>query len=287
MYAFLIAITGIYLIVASVCDLKSREIPNWIAFSLILFALAYRTFLSIFNQNINFILLGLIGLIVFFILSHLFYYSRVFAGGDTKLLMAMGPVVAFSSNLQESFFIMGVFIFALFVAGGFFGIFYSGFLVLKNKSNRKGFVKEFRKNFKKYKLIVFGCLLLFLISLVYSVYVGQAMVYLFPLILFIFPFLFIYSKAVENSCMIKMIDGKKATVGDWLVEKVVLKNKKIEPDWQGLSEKEVELIRKSGKKIKVKEGIPFVPSFLFAYILVVYLWYSSWGFWEFLWLFSF
>ena len=44
-----------------------------------------------------------------------------------------------------------------------------------------------------------------------------------PLIILLFPVLFIYAKSVEESCMIVEVSGSKVTVGDWLYEEVIFK----------------------------------------------------------------
>lgn len=64
----------------------------------------------------------------------------------------------------------------------------------------------------------------------------------------------------------------QVTIGDWLYEEVKIGKKNIKPYWEGLSEKEVELIRKSNKKVLIKQGIPFVPGFLIAFILLILFW---------------
>ena len=99
----------IWIISASVQDLKKREIANWLSFSLIIFALGFRFFYSFFTGDFNFFYQGLIGLGIFFVLGNLFYYARIFAGGDTKLMIALGPILAFKDK-----FISNLEIFALF-----------------------------------------------------------------------------------------------------------------------------------------------------------------------------
>ena len=100
MYEFLLILGLIWLIAGSVFDIKKREIPNWLSFSLIIFALSYRLVYSVINSNIMFFAYGLFGFFLFFILAYVFYYARIFAGGDAKLLMGLGAVL----SLGDSFF---------------------------------------------------------------------------------------------------------------------------------------------------------------------------------------
>ena len=61
---FLIAVGLIAVIFASIQDLKKREVTNWISFSLIVFALGFRFFYSLFSgesfQDLNFFYYGLL-----------------------------------------------------------------------------------------------------------------------------------------------------------------------------------------------------------------------------------
>ena len=277
---FLIFMALIALIFASASDLKKREVPNWLSFSLIIFAFAYRAFYSVIQNDLWFFINGLIGFGIFFILAYIFYYSRVFAGGDAKLLMALGAVILIASSFIENITLSFLFIFLLLLSGSVYGVVYSIFLVL---GNRKDFTKEFKKQASNKKHFIFISLALFILSLI-IVYFYNSVFIVFPFIILVFPVLFIYAKAVEESCLIKEINAKDATIGDWLYEEVKVDRKTINPNWEGISEEELKLLKKSRKKVKIKYGIPFVPVFLIAFAVWIYLWQSSWSFFKFLWL---
>jgi len=83
-------------------------------------------------------------------------------------------------------------------------------------------------------------------------------------IILIFPYLYIFVKAVENSCMIKLLAPKQLTEGDWLVKPVKIGKKIIKPKTEGLTVQDIAIIKKAKKKVLVKEGMPFVPVFLIA-----------------------
>ncbi|MEK6852520.1 MAG: prepilin peptidase [Nanoarchaeota archaeon] len=95
---FLVILGIIGLIIATLNDLKKREVPDWLNFSLIVIALASRLLYSLTAGNLSFILYGLIYFGIFLVLAYAFYYARIFAGGDSKLLMAMGAVFALFSG---------------------------------------------------------------------------------------------------------------------------------------------------------------------------------------------
>ena len=51
----------------------------------------------------------------------------------------------------------------------------------------------------------------------------------------------------------------------------------IKPNWQGLSDGEIKFLKKNGnlrKKIKIKDGVAFVPGFLIGFI--VYYFARDW-----------
>jgi len=275
---FLLILGLVAIFIASIQDLRKREVENWISFSLIVFALAYRAFYSIYNSDLWFFLYGVVGLIVFVGLGYAFYYSRVFAGGDAKLLMALGTILPISVSYIENIKLSIVFIFLLLLVGGVYGLIFSFVLFVRNidKSTR-----EFSKQFRLNKKMFYAALIIDILIMVLVLYSDDYILLVFPLIILAFPLLFIYGKTIEESCMIREVSGKELTIGDWLYEKIRVKGKEIKPYWEGLSEKEVSLLKKV-KKIKIKQGIPFVPSFFIAFIILIYLWFSNWSFFKFL-----
>jgi len=276
----LLVLAGLWLIIATIQDLRKREVANWVSFSLIAFSLVYRAFVSIFLFNYWVLIYGLLGLAIFVGLGYAFYYGRIFAGGDAKLLMSLGGVLPLSSvglfsGLVDNLKIFLAFLLLVLLVGSIYGLAYSFILVLRNKKN---FVREFRRQFKTRKIIFYSSIVFALLSFVFVFYAGDLILIAFPILFLAFPLLYMYAKSVEEACMIKAVRSKEVTVGDWLYENVKIGKKVIKPYWEGLDEKEVKLLRKYNKKIKIKVGIPFVPVFLIAFLLFVILWYSSWSF---------
>ena len=72
--------------------------------------------------------------------------------------------------------------------------------------------------------------------------------------------------------MVKSINPRELTEGDWLYEDVYVRGKKIEKSWHGVSKEELALIRKKyRRKILVRYGVPFTPSFFIGFIGLLYL----------------
>jgi len=91
-YYFLYVVALIWIIFATIQDLKTEEIANWLSFSLIAFVLAYRGFYAIWSGSVGFFVYGLLGVLLFTVLAYVLYYARVFGGGDAKLLMGIGGI---------------------------------------------------------------------------------------------------------------------------------------------------------------------------------------------------
>lgn len=264
----LVILTLIWLVIAIIQDLRKREIENWLNFSLIVFALAYRAFYSVFSSNVLFFLYGLLGFLIFFILANLFYYSRLFAGGDAKLFMALGTILPTTSSFSSNIYSFLAFIFLVLICGSIYSLIYSSVLGFTNRDKfAKEFALQLNKNKKLFIVSALASAFVFIISMFSGIYFINLLIIIFLL----FPILYIYAKAVENSCMIINIETRKLTIGDWLAEKVKVKNNIIKPNWEGLDEEEIKLIQKFKKKVKIKQGIPFSPSFLFAFLILILL----------------
>lgn len=268
---FLIGIALFWMIISSIQDIKRREVENWWNFSLIIFALAFRALFSIESSNYWYFAWGLIGLAVGFVVANIFYYARMFAGGDAKLLMALGTILPFSLDYWTNLGILILFLILFLFSGAVYGFFYSFIMMLLNFNN---FRKEFSQQCKKYKkLAVFVCIFCLIAIIIFffsNFYLGLIL----SIVLLFTPLLLIYAKSVEESCMIKSANVGNLTIGDWLYKPIKIGKKRIMPNWEGLSEKELLLIQKNyRKKVFVKEGLPFVPAFFIAFVLMLFVIY--------------
>jgi Flp pilus assembly protein protease CpaA len=228
---FLILLGLVWILFAVIQDLRKREIANWLNFSLIIFALTFRFFYSLFNgQEYNFFYQGLIGFGIFFILGNLLYYGKVFAGGDAKLMIALGAVLPFSESLLSNLNVSLIFFTLFLISGAIYGVAFSLVLALRNK---KRFMKEFSKEFKEKKKLFY----IFLIgSIIFIALSFFELVFLYlAILLFISPYVYVAAKAIDESCMIKKVNTKDLTEGDWLYNDIKVKKETIKARWEGLS----------------------------------------------------
>lgn len=250
-FLFFVFLIGIF--IATLQDLKRREVDNWLNALLLVVGIVYlfysRSSLWIFNICLVFIST--------FLVSNLFYYGRVFAGGDAKLLFAMTPLFI-SGTFYSTLLNFGAFLILLMISGSVYGLGYSFFIYFRNK---KEVNKDFRKRFNK-KFFLYS----FLISISFFIFsISNPVFLLLAILILTLPLLFTLSKSLEAVAMVKKVGGKFLTEGDWLVKDVRLGRKVIRANWEGLTKNEIRLLR-SKKEVLIKDGIPFVPAFLIAFV---------------------
>lgn len=273
---FLLGLGLIWVIFASIRDIRTTEVPNWISFSLVFFAFGFRFFYGIFSDSYGLFVQGLIGFGIFLIVGNVFYYIKLFAGGDAKLMMALGAVLPLFDSFAANLKVYGVFLFLFFFAGAVYGLILTLIISLRNF---KIFKKSFVSKLKKSKKIMFFAVGFGLLLLILSFF--ENLLFSFAILLMIFPFFFFYAKAVDDVCMVRNIKTSDLREGDWINKDIKLGRKTIRASWAGLSKKDILVIRKKYKHIKIKQGIPFVPVFLIAYVVLIYFWHS--GLWNAFW----
>lgn len=265
---FLFAIAFIYTVFATIQDLKQREVANWLSFSLIAFSLAYRAFFSIQTKNVYFLIFGLIGFAMMFLLGNAFYYLKAFAGGDAKLLMGFGIILPYQSYMQAILFPI-LLVFLLFLSGAIYSLIYSGFIAVKNKEKIKAEFCKFPKLKKTFVTITTALVPILFIAGFYNAF-------FFPLaIVSLLPIAFAYTKSLEK-CMIFLLPPEKLTEGDWLEKEIKINSRTvIKKSVHGLSYRDIQILKKYKKSAWIKQGIPFVPAFLITLIITVLFFLTS------------
>ncbi|OYT36211.1 hypothetical protein B6U91_01725 [Candidatus Pacearchaeota archaeon ex4484_71] len=259
-----------WLLLATVQDLKKTEIYNWGSFSLIIFAIAIRFFYGVFSEDFRLLYQGLLWFGIFFLFSNFLYYLRFFAGGDQKLLMALGAILPlygdFSSNLKISIIFVGVFFFT----GLIYTLLWVGAIGFKNFSKLK---KELRKQFKKYRKHLIFMVLLSTIFLIAGFY--ESIFFWIGVFVFGISYLILYVVSVDESCMVGDELTASLEEGDLLYKKVKINGVEINPSWAGLSKRQIRLLKKNRKKVKIRRGIPYVPVFLISFLIFVFFFFTG------------
>lgn len=277
---FLLSLAFIWLTFAAISDLRKTEIPNWLNFSFIIFALGFRFFYSLFSlNNFNFFYQGLIGFGIFLIIGNLLYYGKLFAGGDAKILYALGALLPLSNNFLLNVEIFVSFIFLFLFIGAIYGILISGYLAI---TNFKDFKKEFSKIYKSKLIINISIMIFAILIMILGIFINNILVYS-GILIFFMPLLYIFSKSVDEACMKKRILPRNLRLGDWLYEDVTINNKVIKANWDGLTNKDISILKKKRKYVTIRQGIPFAPVFLFSFIAFIYLYFINTGLWYSFW----
>jgi Flp pilus assembly protein protease CpaA len=271
-------ISIIALLYGSYTDIKTREIPDTLSLGLIYLGVAISICASILFWSFKPMLSSLAGLAAGTIFGLAFYYTGQWGGGDAKMLMGLGSMIgldffALSSGFPE----FGIFVINLLVFGAIYGVLWLLGLAIKDW---KKFRPEFRKtrrraNIIKMRLFFLGLIILFaFVSLIIKPdFMLIAMIYVLLFFIVLSMYIFLIIRTVEKTSLLKKIETKNLTEGDWVLDKVKLKDAdKYIYTKTGITEKGIRMLRKSTiKSVLVKEGIPFVPSFLIAYIFTIIL----------------
>ena len=261
-FGFLFWLFFIGIVVACLQDLKRREVDNWLNLFLLMASFSFIFFKAIFERDATIVFQAGFALVIMFAFMNLFYYGRVFAGGDAKLLFAM-TVFFVGATFMATLVNIGIFLLFLMVSGSIYGLTYSVVLYVRNfeKVNKK-IRSGFSALWVRYMILIgVGLFVLSYVNLVFL---------FFAIFVLVLPVLYVFAKGLEDVAMVKEISGKELREGDWLVEDVRVRGKVIKADWDGLSTESVRLLR-GEKKVLIKEGLPFVPAFLIAFVLYVFL----------------
>jgi Flp pilus assembly protein protease CpaA len=280
LFSFFLTIALIGVAIGSYTDIKTLEVPDWLNYTMIALGLGGNLIFSIASLDYSYIINSILGLAVAATIGLLMYYTGQWGGGDSKVLFGIGALlgIGYKSVLQmplDDFFMK--FLINMLFAGAAYGLLWIFFMAIKNfKKMLKAIKKNYAdKNLSRIRLISGILCILMLLGLYFLPYLEpqfKIILSLFVLVIYFMNYLIIFVKAVEEVAMIKMVEPEKLTEGDWIVDEIKIDGKYIAgPKDLGIEKKSIALLlklKKQGKisKVKVKYGIPFVPSFLIALV---------------------
>ncbi|HII88581.1 TPA: prepilin peptidase [Candidatus Woesearchaeota archaeon] len=284
---FLIGLAFIALIIGSYTDWKTREVPDWLSMGLIVLGLGTRLIFTISTGSGWYLLEGLLGFILFFVLAWVMFYSGQWGGGDSKLLMGLGAVFGLDVGLPGDLQQMSIaFVMNVLIVGAVYGLCWAIILAIKN---RKAFVQQLKDISKERKIRFLRKLVQysFFIFVFIFIVTASSTTFLVPqrewrlavsalfVMMILLYWVLLLTKAVEKIAMLKHIAPERLTPGDWIAEDVIVKGKRIcGPKDLGIDEQQIKTLLKLKQKklihtVLIKEGIPFVPSFLLAFIVTL------------------
>ncbi len=282
----IVVIALVALIVASITDIRTREVPDFLNYGLIIVGLVVNLIYSVVYGEWGRMLESVVGFLACLLFGLVMFYTGQWGGGDSKFLMGMGALIGLpvlSLNVYNPPFLL-LFLLFTFILGAFYGLLWvlgcaviywkKVFVELKKALQEKNVVRIRIGLMVMLVLVLIGVIFLHDNSLKIMIAgMGAVVVLSFYLILIV--------KVIEKNVMERRVALSKVTEGDWIAEEVKVKGKLIcGPKDLGISLKQMALLKKlKVKKVLVKYGIPFVPSFLMAYIVtyfwgeLIYLWF--------------
>ncbi|MBU1199847.1 MAG: A24 family peptidase [Nanoarchaeota archaeon] len=260
------------LIVASISDIKTREVPDWLNFGLIAFAIGGSVILSIYHGYIHIFWNAVIGLAAGLVIGLVMFYSGQWGGGDSKLIFGLSALIGLSlSDFSRTIPLLVMFFINILLVGAIYGLF---FTIIKAAAHYKAFKEAADIKSKTKKIIITRILFLILgvLSFIFLLATRSnesIILFGFVVVLFIFFYLWLFVSLVEKVCMIQQMKVKDLTEGEWIINPVKKANKIIlHPTKIGITMKQIALLKRHKiQNVTIKVGIPFVPSFLIAYVL--------------------
>lgn len=262
------------LIVGSISDLRTREVPDWVNYGLLAAAFALRIIASITAQHWLYLWEGLLGFAAMVAFAYLIFYTGQMGGGDAKLLMAMGMLLGLPWSISASMdSTLLAFLMNSLIVGAVYGMLWSMALALRHWRGIRRAIREIFSHPRMRRIRMWGlissCIALlaaFLAPMPFRV-IGVFAVLLYLVLLYCSVFV----RAVEAVCMRKQLRVSKLTPGDWIPKDIIINGKRIVgPKDLGISAQQIALLKtyarqRKIKTVLVKEGVPFVPSFCIAY----------------------
>lgn len=264
------------LIGSAVCaawDLKTTEIPDGIPYAMMAVGVIYWAVQSYMLGSYTPLLwsavagLGLLGF------GFLMYYFGQWGGGDAKLLSAIGLLLPFAPPGFKTTFFPYSFSYTVnvFVIGAVYMILYAVVMAMRDRKILTAFRHDLKASSKVLTLGTLGLFAVFFLATFYLtntldiplstslVLVGVALPALATLGLYV---VFKFARSVENVGFKQRIPMSKLRVGDVLMES---------RRWDGIDEKQLRRIKKSGKKfVWIKSGVRFAPAFPLALLITLF-----------------
>lgn len=254
---------------ATIQDLRTREVPDWVTYGLIGAGFGVRLIGALGNEQWFYFFSAWLGLGATFVLGSLMYYARQWGGGDAKMMMALGVLFATKPAFipETGILFLGVLFINILLFGAVYGLAWGILLAWKHRKKftqvAKALLQEKKMvSIRIYAIIVAG-IVMSLAFLMDDLFIRLSTMTLALLIL-LYPYLWIYVKAVEKACLYKQLKPRELTEGDWVEQDIII-NKKVIYKMKntGIEKTDIQrLIKAKVKQVTVKEGIPFIPPFL-------------------------
>ncbi|MBW2982897.1 A24 family peptidase [Candidatus Woesearchaeota archaeon] len=209
------------LLFGTVTDLRTREVPDWLNFSLIASGLGLGVIASLVQVSWQPVLTSLAGLILGVFIGYVMFYAGQWGGGDAKLIMGLGALfgLSFASSWSwTSLPPLVVFLVNTLLVGAVYGLGWAAAMVVIHwgevREALKGFLGTPRaKLFRKAVLVLVA--LAVAAALLTGGVIGLVWLVLGAAIFLTF-YLWALIQVVEKTCMVRPKRTSALTEGDWV-----------------------------------------------------------------------
>ena len=270
----ILVVCFILLVWSSITDLRTTEVPDWLSHSTIVLGFVLNGADSWLTHSWAPLIASGIGFGVCLAFGLLTYYGGQWGGGDSKIIMALGSLLGLTFTLDTKLVWFAVY---FLIAGALYGIGWTVWLAMTRKHRFIPAYKAIIHTTYAKVIRISGFVLLGVFG-VFSFFMHDAQLKIVTLILAVFfPFIahvFLFVKAVEN-CMTREATPDKLLEGDWITKDVIVGGQSIFVAGKlGISQKKIDELKHLSKthhniSITVKDGIPFVPAFLIAFLMMI------------------
>lgn len=270
-----------FLAAATISDLKKREVPNWVNYGLVIVGISFSLLQSAVASEWRFVAFSVAGLLAALALASLMFYTGQWGGGDSKLLIGIGAALGLPFATHSPFFAVGSqlvsFLLNLVAVSFAYAVVLIALLAFRNRAK---FGVELKKQLHSYAKLRKFVLVASVAGVVAIAAANDILVRLLVIIIIAAMFfglhLSLMAKAVEKACMLKRLSPLNLTEGDWIAADVVVGGKRIAgPKDLGVDNRQIRQLislyrSRKIKTVLVKEGIPFAPTFLIAYLITIF-----------------
>ncbi|MBM3309275.1 MAG: hypothetical protein FJY77_03385 [Candidatus Altiarchaeales archaeon] len=276
--SIVIATALLFLLLASIQDLKKGEISDKISIGFTITIMLLAISLAIYAKNTNPVSNAITIGFSYFIIAYVLFKLGQWGGGDVKILLGLGCTLGLLNSLNYTWNTpITPYHTAYFLNMGILAMPYALIYMLILSCKKPEVYAEFRKKTVQKKTLF---MLLTSVALPLALYLATkfTLFIAFSAILPIFTLASLYLKTSEEILLTQVILVSELKEGDALAEDLKYEGKKIisKRDIEGLNQQQLKLIKKLSSEnkipssIKIKWGVKFMPIITIAFLITLY-----------------
>lgn len=279
MLAYALGLAGI--LVGTATDIHHREVPDWVNYTMVLGGIGIGSLLALEAASWQPLISSALGLLTGYLIGALMYYTGQWGGGDAKMIMGLGallgaPLEFFTGAADAP--LLAYFLIATIFAGAAYGIIWMAVLLV---TKRKIVLPALKKKLRHPLMIKVRVAAMIGVALAAAaafiwLHIYTLLLLFIAVVMLLTLYFALAVKAVEQTCFVKQQPVEDLVIGDWIIQEVRADGRVlVDESNTGITAQQIALLKEHDvETVKIKEGIPFVPSFLLAYV-VAYYWYAS------------